>query len=235
MGIVNSSSARALTGREERRDRPNRRSPLLPAPDHLQGLSKAGRSQAHIVGTVLLVSCLGKILALRVMPRRVEIPSGNTMSLGNVLDLPGSPGDVDHIFRLSYWITSSSPTAVRRPPAAACWVPISPRGGATGLGGCVARARYRCTADRIARSRCGDSVRGVGVRPTVLAITRKHATDRREGSVIVEFIAKLACVSRSQRRSFPFVMVGVRVGSSSASHAKASRGPPPKAGPSRDR
>ena len=102
---------------------------------------------------MLLVSSLGKVLARRVMPRRVEIPSGNTMSLGNVLDLPGSPGDVDHIFRLSYWITSSSPTAARSPPAAACWVPISQRGGATGLEIAAAARELRLHEEPRARRR----------------------------------------------------------------------------------
>lgn len=57
---------------------------------------------------MFLVSFFGQVLALGVVPCRIEILRRNSMALGDVLDLPGSPGDVGRLRRLSYWITWSS-------------------------------------------------------------------------------------------------------------------------------
>jgi hypothetical protein len=70
---------------------------------------------------MLRVALLCQVLAFRVMPCCIEVSRRDTMSLGDVLHLPGAPRDPSHVRTLSHQITAikgpeGGPSLRRRSP-----------------------------------------------------------------------------------------------------------------------
>lgn len=87
------AAPRTLSPREVRRDRPDH--VALPAPDHLERASR-GQTNAHEIHAANYMPPCGKILPVGIMPRDVKIARRDAMTLGDVLALPGAPGDLGH-------------------------------------------------------------------------------------------------------------------------------------------